>query len=611
MIIGNNFAPNSRAVRQGGSRVFWWGALLASVVVLVSVVAAIFLPQGFALAAFGDSLQLALIVATTVLCAQNFLRTQSRARAFWGLICSGSAIWTASTFIWSYYEVWLRQPVPDVPVVDVLLFVKIVPLTIALAAVPDRDQDSPFRTFGLIDFSVLMIYSLYLYAFTVFGYRLVPGGTDVYNFRFNLADSIGNQILLISAATALLTSRGNWRPLYRLYFLAAATYFLASNLSNAAIDLGHYYTGSLYDIPLVAALAALLSVPLAGRRLEQGERTDSASNTVETLPGKTTFISSHLAMLAALSTPIIGIWLLADADSSSLLHQFRLAITLLTMFLLTLLFSIKQDFLTAGLVRSLARLSETYSSIDRFKSRLTQSEKLAALGELVAEVAIQIKGCMNAILEASHRLSSRPDAESRLQSMAGKIAQYAQRTDALVDNMLHFAQEMPLRLAPLAVKPLLESALQLSRVAKRANVHVAVVEEGEGPVVRGDSSQLLHVFVQLISNAVDALEEVQGGTIEITIRRVDAHAVLDFADSGPGVKEPARVFEPFYTTKAVGKGTGLGLSTCYGILQQHEGEISCRNRLTGGAVFTLRIPLVSEAPTTNNSSGAVLVEGGR
>ena len=71
---------------------------------------------------------------------------------------------------------------------------------------------------------------------------------------------------------------------------------------------------------------------------------------------------------------------------------------------------------------------------------------------------------------------------------------------------------------------------------------------------------------------------------------------LEFADSGSGLKEPQRVFEPFYTTKPVGKGTGLGLSTCYGIIQQHDGEISCRNQPEGGAVFTVRIPFATERP---------------
>lgn len=609
MAQGNNSTLDQSTVRPSASRTVHPSILLAISALFVSILSALFLPQGFFLAVLGDTLQVGLIAATTLLSFHNFLRSQSRARIFWCLVFSGSAIWTASNVIWSFYELWLRQPVPDVPVVDLLLFVKIVPLTAALAAVPDRDQNSPFRTFGLLDVAVLMVYALYLYAFGVFAYRLLPGAVDIYNFRFNIADAIGNQIFLFAAGIALFTSRPSWRWLYRLYFLGAATYDLASNLSNVAIDQGRYYTGSFYDVPLIASLAALVCFAFLGRPAEHPQSVSTLANSSEELPRKTTFLSSHLAMLVALSTPMLGIWLLSGVTTPYLLH-FRLTITLLTMFLLTLLLSIKEDFLTSGLIGSLARLSETYSTIDRFKINLSQSEKLVSLGGLVAEVANRIKACMTEILEVSARLSCRPDSESRVQTMAGKIGQYAQRTDALVDNMLHFAQEMPLRLAPLEIKPLMESALHLSRVSKLPNVQVDLTQEGACPLVRGDSSQLLHVFVQLISNAVDALQEVNGGAIEITIRHVDSHVVLEFADSGPGVNEPARVFEPFYTTKPVGKGTGLGLSTCFGILQQHEGEITCRNRLKGGAVFIVRLPLASHEPPGSKQSHSLLVEGG-
>jgi two-component system NtrC family sensor kinase len=193
--------------------------------------------------------------------------------------------------------------------------------------------------------------------------------------------------------------------------------------------------------------------------------------------------------------------------------------------------------------------------------------------------------------------------------MAGKIGQYAQRTDALVDNMLHFAQETAMRPTPLEIKPLLESALQLSRIAKVPNIRVNLSQEGECPLVRGDSSQLLQVFLQLLSNAVDALEEVGGGSVEIKIHRVDSQVVVEFLDNGPGMKQPARVFEPFYTTKEVGKGTGLGLSTCYGIVQQHDGEISCRNRPTGGAAFTIRLPLASVESPRNQAEPSVVTGG--
>jgi len=207
-------------------------------------------------------------------------------------------------------------------------------------------------------------------------------------------------------------------------------------------------------------------------------------------------------------------------------------------------------------------------------------------------------------------LTSRPDVDSRIQNMAGKIGQYAQRTDVLVDNMLHFAQETPLRLAPLDVKPILESALHLSRIAKVSQVRVEVRQEGECPLVQGDSSQLLLVFLQLISNAIDALQESGGGTFDITLRPSGSQLLLEFADSGPGLKEPQRVFEPFYTTKPVGKGTGLGLSTCYGIIQQHEGEISCRNRPEGGAIFTILLPLASQSPAENTAEAASLLAEG-
>jgi signal transduction histidine kinase len=192
--------------------------------------------------------------------------------------------------------------------------------------------------------------------------------------------------------------------------------------------------------------------------------------------------------------------------------------------------------------------------------------------------------------------------------MAGKIGQHAQRTDNLVENMLRFAQETPLQLAPVDVRSLIESALHLSRIAKFPHIFVAVEQEGTTPLVRGDSSQLLHVFLQIVSNAIDALEDTGGGGLKISLRPSERGLHIEFADSGNGIAEPERVFEPFYTTKPVGKGTGLGLSTCYGILQQHGGEIFCANRASGGALFTVVIP-VAPAAVHAPAPSAIAAEG--
>lgn len=604
-------APYAAAPRPHYPRLLKLALLPCVAVILITLLASLFLPKGLVLTISSDLLQLALVGAAAALCFQNFLNSHSRVRAFWLLTFVGAALWTASSALWAWHEVWYRRPVPDLPFVDILLFVKIVPFAVAMVIGPDREHDSRFRAFGLLDFSILVTYSLYLYAFGVYAYRLLPGAVDIYNFRFNVANAAGNQVLLMVAGLAVLRARGHWKGLYRVFFFGAASYSLGSDLSNVAIDMGKYYAGSLYDVPLIISLTAFVCVPLVGRSVESHPAKDAAADRAEALLSPTAFLSSHLAMLVALSTPLIGIWLLSSPFAPAELRAFRVAITLLTILVLTLLLSMKQDLLTAGLIGSLDRLSQTYSRIDRFKTHLTQSEKLASLGELVAEVANQIKSCMSAILEISTRLTSRPDGESRIQTMAGKIGQYAQRTDVLVDNMLHFAQETPLRLVPLEVKPLIESALHLSRVAKLPNVHAGLIQESACPLVRGDSSQLLHVFLQLISNAGDALEESGGGSLVVSIRPSPSRVILEFADSGPGLKEPRRVFEPFYTTKPVGKGTGLGLSTCYGIIQQHDGDISCRNRPEGGAIFSVALPVATEALPETQQPDALLVEGVR
>jgi len=577
-------------------------------VVLVSLLAALFLPQGRALNGFGDGVQTALTALVAVLALRNIRKTNSRLRIYWLLFFAGSLAWTASNSIWTVQEVWLAHAVPDVPAIDILVFLKMVPLCAAALIAPDSDQDSRFRTFGLLDAAILMVYSFYLFIFGVYAFRLLPGAGDLYNFYFNVADSIGNLLIVVCAAVALLRCQRRWRTLHLLYFVGAACYGLASNLANVAIDTGRYHTGSLYDVPLVAGEVAFVLVVLAGRdpRLLS---TTTPSTSEDEVHGNHSFAASHLAMLVALSTPLLGMWCLSDTTTAAL-RPFRLVVTLITIFILTLLISVRQDFLTAGLIGSLASLSETYRSIERFKSHLVQSEKLTSLGELVAQVANQIKGCMASVLESSARLASRPEAESRIQNMAGKIGQYAQRADALVENMLQFAQETPLRLAPIEVKPLLESALNLSRVAKLSNIAVDVTHHGDCLPVRADSGQLLHVFLQLISNAMDALVEVNGGTLDISIQQVNSHVLIEFADSGAGVKEPSRVFEPFYTTKSVGKGTGMGLSTCYGIVQQHQGQISCRNRREGGAVFGILLPAVEQSPE-RRSSRDLLPEGVR
>jgi two-component system NtrC family sensor kinase len=111
------------------------------------------------------------------------------------------------------------------------------------------------------------------------------------------------------------------------------------------------------------------------------------------------------------------------------------------------------------------------------------------------------------------------------------------------------------------------------------------------PGVKGDPHQLEQVFLNIINNSVDAmLETGRGGALKVKVYAKDNRVHIEFHDSGPGIAEPNRIFEPFYTTKNVGKGTGLGLSICYGIIKEHEGEITARNRVEGGATIEITLP---------------------
>ncbi len=115
------------------------------------------------------------------------------------------------------------------------------------------------------------------------------------------------------------------------------------------------------------------------------------------------------------------------------------------------------------------------------------------------------------------------------------------------------------------------------------------------PAVWGDGHQLFQAFAQIVENAMDALEEAGGGLLQVSAHLQGEEVVVQFSDSGPGIKEPQKVFDPFYTTKPIGKGTGLGLSAVYGVVQDHRGQITCQNRPEGGAVFVLHLPVASRA----------------
>jgi C4-dicarboxylate-specific signal transduction histidine kinase len=170
----------------------------------------------------------------------------------------------------------------------------------------------------------------------------------------------------------------------------------------------------------------------------------------------------------------------------------------------------------------------------------------------------------------------------------------ARRTGDLVANLLSFAQQAPGQKNLVDLGLLLQRATHMLESRRQAGiVQVQLSIDPDFPRVVANANQLFQAFVEIIENAMDALDEIGGGSLEITAQRRGPEVVLNFSDSGPGLRDPQRVFDPFYTTKPVGKGTGLGLSAVYGVIQDHNGQIACQNKPEGGALFTIRLPATS------------------
>lgn len=262
----------------------------------------------------------------------------------------------------------------------------------------------------------------------------------------------------------------------------------------------------------------------------------------------------------------------------------------------------------AGAVERSVLYDETrqaYENLRRTQEQLVHSEKLAAVGQLISGVAHELNNPLTAILGYSQLLTSSGQVGPLALGYTEKLYKQAQRTHRIVQNLLSFARQHKPERVPVRLNTVLEDALALRDYDLRmSQIRVHLDLSSSLPETAADPHQLQQVFLNLINNAVDAiLEKGTEGDLWVRAGAEGSQIFIEFTDSGAGVKDPSRVFDPFYTTKPVGKGTGLGLSICYGIITEHGGSILVRNDPPRGATFRIELPLHSndKAPQANES----------
>jgi len=549
--------------------------------------------------AIGDIVPLLLLGLTCFLCLRNALASRGHTRLFWSLMAGGTAMWLTNQWVWTWQEVVLRKPLPDPCIGDPILFLHVAPIMAAVAIRPHQASEKDGLLVSGLNASILFAWWVVVYAFFVFPEEYLATDVPLYTLRWDLLYLAEGLMLAGVCLSAYFSSSGEWRVLYGSILVADLLYSATSSAMDAAIARGTYHTGSIYDICFLAAVLAFLWVAVRG---SQGLRRPQV---FEQPPGPPRVSAPLFGQLSLLSLPFIGYVALFWSHDTGYLRHVRFGVTMAGIALLTFLVFLKQYILDRRLVQLLHESRQSFENLQRLQDRAVQQAKLSSLGELVALAAGELEHPLTVILENCARIASSTNLTREQLGNAQKIGQQARRTHELVFDLLSFAQQTPGEKAPLELKPLLRRALQMEGF-KLDNRNIVLTIDRMEPLPRvfGNSNQLLQAFVQIVENAVDALETVGGGKLLVSGWRDGKDVVIEFADNGPGMEAPERVFDPFYTTKPVGKGTGLGLSATYGVIQDHKGQITCFNRPEGGASFEIRLPAYGAASSASVAARA-------
>lgn len=320
--------------------------------------------HSYRLTAFGDVTQCLLLLFVLLAMLSNVRATEARARLFWALMTLGCGIWLCVQMLWTYVEVFLRTDVPNPFVGDVALFLHLVPMMGALAVRPDVERDESVAQPGGLDFLLLVTWWLYLYLFVVIPWQYVWPHKDLYGRSFDLLYFLEHFVFLGCTAVVWLRSTGTWKIIYGNLFGAALLYAFSSLTASVAIDFGKYYTGSIYDTPLLISFLWFAGVGMVGHRFA-ARRT----RVLKPSGGKSAVWVSALAMLAILSLPVLAGWSFYMSQAPPKVRNFRLLLTLGTMMLMSALLWIKQHGLDKEIAHSSQKLRE-----DSYTDLLTGSK---------------------------------------------------------------------------------------------------------------------------------------------------------------------------------------------------------------------------------------------
>ena len=250
------------------------------------------------------------------------------------------------------------------------------------------------------------------------------------------------------------------------------------------------------------------------------------------------------------------------------------------------------------------RLAQAHHDRAVMTHQVIETGRLASIGELAAGIAheinnpvaimVQEAGWIDDLLGEGDPCSGENLAE--IARAVGQIRTQGDRCKEITYKLLSFARKTDPTVKEVRLNEVVDEVIGLtSQKTRYANVHIETELSPELPVIKASASEIQQVLLNLVNNAIDAIER-PGGTVTVSTRTLGEEVLLEVRDTGKGIPEAnlERIFDPFFTTKPVGQGTGLGLSICYGIIEKMGGRITVESEIDKGTTFSVFFP--KEAP---------------
>jgi hypothetical protein len=410
---------------------------VAIVLAFFQISATFLIHDHYQLTLVGDILPAVSVIMVLLVFQANYHRARGAVRLFWLLNSIGFCLFLLSQLFWVFFDLVFRKNDVSPLLGDAFFFLTLIPMLAALALRPHSESAARGLRLRRLDFLLLMLWWICLYAYFVVPWSVVVHRDTQYNPANTVVVLAGHLAVISTLVVLWWQSKSEWRRFYGIFLLGSCVFAAGGLLQNVALIRGVYYTGSFYDWFYGIALSIFL---VAGR---SGAWLTPLPDEVETKQGLRRLWTARIAILALISLPILAIWGYLYGQVPEPILIFRLRLIFGAMLLLGSLIFVKLYLLERELVRSVNLTESSLESLRTVQTKISQSQRMAALGRLAAGAAHEISNPLTAILGYSELLRDNSTLTPEERQLAQGIQQQVRRAQAAVNSMRDLAAPSP------------------------------------------------------------------------------------------------------------------------------------------------------------------------